>query len=51
MLERPDERYLDTAMSQEMTQRTLEALGERWIPATEEYLEKYIEALNTLDMF
>lgn len=51
LLERPDERYLDTAMSQEMTQRTLEALGERWIPATEEYLEKYIEALNTLDMF
>lgn len=51
LMERPDSRYLDTAMSQELTQKTLEALGEHWLPVTEEYLEKCIDALNSLDMF
>ncbi|MCI8483345.1 MAG: amino acid adenylation domain-containing protein [Lachnospiraceae bacterium] len=51
LMERPDHRYKDTAMSQKQTQNVLEALGEQWLPATEEYLEKYVGALDTLDMF
>ncbi len=51
LLERPNMEYRDTAVSEELTAAVLAALGEKWQPVTEAYLEKYIAALDDLLMF
>ena len=51
LLERPSMDYRDTAVSGELTASILEAVGERWQPVTEDYLEKYIAALDDLLIF
>ena len=51
LLERPNMAYRDTAVSEELTAAVLAAMGEKWQPVTEAYLEKYIAALDDLFMF
>lgn len=51
LMERPDRRYREIPVTQRITQQTLEQCGEAWTPATEEYLDKYLNALKGMDMF
>lgn len=51
LTERPDARRLEIPASQELTERLLSFYGERWMPVTEEYLERYLAALAGMDLF
>ncbi len=51
LIERPDGRYQEIPAIQERTGRLLDAFGEKWTPATEEYLSRYLNALAGMDMF
>lgn len=46
-----DAGYVDHPIDQTWTCRMLEALGERWRPITRAYLERYLQALDGMDMF
>ncbi len=51
LVERPDSRYREIPVTQEMTQRLLGLFGESWTPATEEYLGQYLNALEGMALF
>lgn len=51
LMERPDGHYWEIPVTQEITQRELGQYGETWTPATEEYLGRYLTALEGMDMF
>ena len=50
-VERPDLRYQQTAISDGFTQKMITSLGVDWNDISDEYLEKYFYALETLGTF
>lgn len=51
LIERPDGEFRYYPVTQESTKQMLEQLDEQWTPLSDRYLEKYLTALNELDMF
>lgn len=51
LTEKPNSNYRDVTLTQSDTARVLKLLGKQWAPITEEYLRKYISALDQLNMF
>ncbi len=51
LTERPDRRYAYLPVVQEKTDGILKRLGERWGSVTEEYLHRYLSALEGMDLF
>lgn len=51
LTERPDRRYAYLPVVQEKTDRILKELGKSWRPVTEDYLNRYLSALEGMDLF
>jgi len=50
LTENPGDACREIPVTQRITGRLLESLGENWLPVTEDYLEKYLSALVGLSM-
>ncbi|MBR6352378.1 MAG: hypothetical protein IKR93_08650, partial [Firmicutes bacterium] len=50
-VERPDLRYQQTAINDDFTQQIITSLGIEWNEISDDYLEKYFFALETLGAF
>lgn len=51
LAEKPDSEWFDVPISQEDTLRVLYMLGKQWKQITDKYLNKYIGALDQMNMF
>ena len=51
LVEKPDFRYRDTAVTADLTSGILKLMGLKWTPITQDYIEKYFRALEGLNMF
>lgn len=51
LTERSGEGYREIPVTQETTNALLALAGEAWLPVTEEYLNRYLNALEGMDMF
>lgn len=51
LTDRPDLHYRMVPVSDRLTQELLDALGERWPPISDEYLQQYFTALRDMGMF